>query len=105
MAEDFGVWQAQLAAAESAAHRLLPAVLADARSVGMSLDVQLLLDEWGTLRVLVRYEPGTPHQGACNGGLALPVETDADLLAFLADEVHEVSMERDQQNVFVWPGL
>jgi hypothetical protein len=96
--------QARLAAAGlEDARRLLPAVIADASSVGMTLDVQLELDEWASLRVLVRYAPGGHYQSACNGGLWLPAENDADLLASLADEVQEVSMERDQVNVFVWP--
>jgi hypothetical protein len=91
------------AASLEGARRLLPAVIADASSVGMTLDVQLELDEWANLRVLVRYSPGGHYQSASNGGLWLPVENDADLLASLADEVQEVSMERDQVNVFVWP--
>jgi hypothetical protein len=85
------------------ARRLLPAVIADARSVGMTLDVQLELDEWAMLRVLVQYEPGGRHQSASNGPLHLPADNDADLLAYLAEEVQEVSMERHQVNCFVWP--
>jgi hypothetical protein len=85
------------------ARRLLPAVVADASSVGMTLDVQLELDEWANLQVLVRYEPGGRYKGASNGGLHLPADNDAKLLASLADEVQEVSMERDQVNCFVWP--
>ena len=103
MSEDSEGWLEKVAEGERAAHRLLPAILADARSVGMTLDVQLRLDEWGVLEVLVSYEPGRPHESASNGGLPLPVETDADLLVRLADEVQEVTMERDQVNVFVWP--
>src|SRR5689334_15455490 len=37
------------------ARRLLPAVIADAASVGMTLDVQLELDKCANLQVLVRY--------------------------------------------------
>lgn len=85
------------------ARRLLPAVIADASTVGMTLDVQLELDEWANLQVLVRYEPGGRYQGASNGGLHLPAENDADLLVSLADKVQEVSMERHQVNCFVWP--
>jgi hypothetical protein len=85
------------------ARRLLPAVIADATSVGMTLDVRLELDGWANLRVLVRYEPGGHHHGASGGGLQLPANNDPDLLASLADEVQEVSMERDQVNIFVWP--
>ena len=96
--------QARLAAAGlEDARRLLPAVIADASSVGMTLDVQLELDEWANLQVRVRWEPGGHHHGASNGGLRLPASKDADLLASLADEVQEVSMERNQVNCFVWP--
>jgi hypothetical protein len=119
MEETFREWGAlsaeelvELAEAEQArlaavgledARRLLPAVIADATSVGMTLDVRLELDEWANLQVLVRYEPGGRHHGASGGGLLLPVNHDPDLLVSLADEVQEVSMERDQVNIFVWP--
>jgi len=86
------------------ARRLLPAVIADASSVGMTLDVQLELDEWAALEVHVRYEPGDRYQRTRSSGpQPLPGENDADLLAFLADEVQEVSMERDQVNCVLWP--
>jgi hypothetical protein len=96
--------QARLAAAGLGdARRLLPAVIADANSVGITLDVQLEFDAWAELQVHVCYEPGGQYRWASNGGLRLPAENDADLLAWLADEVQEVSMERDSFNVFVWP--
>jgi hypothetical protein len=69
----------------------------------MTLDVRLELDEWANLQVLVCYEPGGRHHGASNGGLRLPASNDPDLLASLADEVQEVSMERGQVDCFVWP--
>jgi hypothetical protein len=98
--------QARLAAASlEDARRLLPAVIADATSVGMTLDAQVELDEWANLQVLTCYEPGGGYYSAPNGGLRLqlPAENDADLFASLAGEVQEVSMERDQGNCFVWP--
>jgi hypothetical protein len=96
--------QARLAAAGLGdARQLLPAVIADANSVGITLDVQLEFDAWAELQVHVCYEPGGQYRWASNGGLRLPAENDADLLAWLADEVQEVSMERDSFNVFVWP--
>jgi hypothetical protein len=49
----------------------------------------------------------TRSQGAATSGHPMAVcsfraENDAGLLASLADEVQEVTMERDQVNVFVW---
>lgn len=80
------------------ARALVPAIVADGRAAGMELDIELRLDEWGLPQVLVRYEPEAyPSTG---GGGAWVIDTDAELLAAVAEQVQEDSME---ERVFVWP--
>ena len=88
-----------------AARRLLPKVLADAESVGMTLDVDLSISDWGNLVLKVSIEPGGRRRSASDGpGVSfLPLGTDAQLLLWLAEGIQEVTMERDQVNVYVWP--
>jgi hypothetical protein len=90
-------------AAMADARRLVPAVLADGAAVGMELDVQISPGSISGVHVRVRYEPGGRYRWASNGDIQLRPGSDADLLRDLADEIQEVSMERDQINVFVWP--
>jgi hypothetical protein len=82
---------------------LIPLIVADGQAVGMTLDVVARLSDIGALEVLASPEPGSRYYGASNGGLSWVLEDEAQLLAWLADEVQEATMERDQINVFVWP--
>jgi hypothetical protein len=86
-----------------AVQRMIPLIVADGQAVGMALDVVARLDDPGSLEVLASPEPGGRYYWASNGPLAWIVENDAELLVWLADEVQEATMERDQVNVFVWP--
>jgi hypothetical protein len=87
------------------ARRLLPAVIADGRAVGMALDVVLTLttEYGGRLEVLASPEPGCCYYGTSSGDPMGLFMTDAERLAWLADEVQEATMERDQVHCFVWP--
>jgi hypothetical protein len=81
------------------ARALVPAIVADCRAVGMELDIQLRLDEWGLPKVLLRYEPDRGYLSTGGGG-AWVIDTDAELLAAVGEQVQEDSME---EHVFVWP--
>lgn len=83
--------------------RLIPLIVADGQAVGMALDVVARLDDRGALEVLASPEPGGRYYWASNGALSWTLENDTELLVWLADEVQEATMERDQVNVFVWP--
>jgi hypothetical protein len=87
------------------ARRLLPAIVADGHAVGMTLDVVLTLrtGAFGGLEVASSPEPGSGYYSAANGVLRELFMTDGELLAWLADEVQEATMERDQVHCFVWP--
>jgi len=67
------------------------------------VDVVARLDDRGALEVLASPEPGGRYYWGSNGALSWILENDAELLVWLADEVQEATMERDQVNVFVWP--
>jgi hypothetical protein len=82
---------------------MIPSIVADGHAVGMALDVVARLNDWGALEVLASPEPGGRYYWASNGGLSWALENDVELLVWLADEVQEATMERDQVNVFVWP--
>jgi hypothetical protein len=88
-----------------AARRLLPAVVADGDAVGMTLDVVLTLttEYGGHLEVIASPEPGSRYYQTSSGDPMELFLTDAELLAWLADEVQEATMERDQVHCFVWP--
>jgi hypothetical protein len=83
--------------------RLIPLIVADAQAVGMALDVVARLNDRGDLEVLSSPEPGGRYYWASNGALSWTLGSDAELLVWLADEVQEATMERDQVDVFVWP--
>jgi hypothetical protein len=88
-----------------AARRLLPAVIADGHAAGMTLDVVLMWipEHGGHLEVLASPEPGSRHYQTSSGDALELFLTDAERLAWLADEVQEATMERDQVHCFVWP--
>ena len=69
-----------------------------AKSVGMTLDVAPRINDMGALEV-----PPRPSRAAATTGrptgLALGVGQETELLVWLADEVQEATMERDQVNV------
>ena len=70
----------------------------------MTLDVVPRINDLGALEVLASPEPGGRYYWASNGGLPWVLDNETELLVWLADEVQEATMERDQVNVFVWPG-
>ena len=88
-----------------AVRRLLPAVVADGHAVGMMLDVVLeltLTTEYGAhLEVIASPEPGSRYYQTSSGDEMELFLTDAELLAWLADQVQEATMERDQVHCFV----
>jgi hypothetical protein len=86
-----------------ALHKLIPLIVADAKAVGMTLDVAPRINDAGALEVLASPEPGDRYYWASNGGLPWVLNNETELLVWLADEVQEATMERDQVNVFVWP--
>jgi hypothetical protein len=84
------------------ARTLVPAIVADGRAVGMTIDVAFWIDDGG-LALSASPEPGSRYYGTSNAGSFWPAASQADLLAWLADEVQEATMERDQIHCFVWP--
>ena len=86
------------------AKELLPVVIADARAAGVELDVRLLVsDQEGSrlLRVEVRCDPSRGYE--TDGiDLFIPIATDAELLAGLADQVQTFCAWDKYHNV-IWP--
>ena len=86
-----------------AARSHIAALVADAWTVGMTLEVALNYDGIGGLVVSAAPEAGSRYYSSSNPERMWPVASDADLLAWLANEVQEATMERDQVHCFVWP--
>ena len=85
------------------ARRLLPAVVADGHAVGMTLDVVLTLRSDGGLELIAAPEPGSRYYSTSHDDATDPFMADAELLAWLADQVQEAIMESDQAHRFAWP--
>jgi hypothetical protein len=85
------------------AARLIAFVVADAASIGLTIDAVLERDTLGNMEVRARWSPDMAHISAYNGGLVFKPDSDAVFLVWLADEIQEITMERDQVNVAVWP--
>lgn len=82
--------------------RLLPEVLADAAAAGFRPRVDLDLSAGGDLEMSVWCAPG--HRGGGTSG-SRPADPDdeAEVVAWIADEVQEATMEGDQIHCLVWP--
>jgi|SRR4051794_2766224 hypothetical protein len=80
--------------------QLLAPVLADARAWDNEPDVHVQLDE--DLNVLLAVSWAAGRLGGPTGSPPLPVG-EAEMVAWLADAVQEVTMERDQVDCRVWP--
>lgn len=79
---------------------LLRPVLADARTWGNDPSVRLRLDEDLNVQLTVSWAVG--RSGGPTGG-APPLGDSGEVIAWLADAVQEVTMERDQVDCRVWP--
>ena len=79
---------------------LLPPVLADAHAWGNDPVVQVRVDEDLNVRLSVSWAAGC--SGGPTGGPP-PLDGAAAVIAWLADAVQEVTMERDQVDCRVWP--
>lgn len=85
-----------------AAERLLPEVLHDAATAGFRPRVDLDLSDAGDVQMSVWYAPGQLGGGTSGSRPADP-GGHAEVLAWIADEVQEATMEGDQIRCLVWP--
>jgi hypothetical protein len=87
------------------ARTLLAKVLADVEAAGLPRPaVELDLDEWKALTIWITFTPdgGDPSGGNCDGTTFFG-DVPAEMLGWLAENVHEVTMEGDQTHCAVWP--
>jgi hypothetical protein len=78
---------------------MVPTVLADARACGV--EAAAVLDVGDGLAVRLVVDWGQGRYGP--SGWVAPAGDDAELRAWLADGIQEVTMERGQRDCHVWP--
>jgi hypothetical protein len=88
-----------------AARRAVPAIIADGHAVGMTLGVELTwsTEYGGHLEVEASSGPGNGYYQTSGSNAMELFLTDAERLAWLADEVQEALIERPQVHRLVWP--